>query len=122
MQQILDHYSQVQEELNNIRRQVSEYEERLEEQSMRLEEQSIDKDLLEMDLDHHKDTVAKLLSELADKQYVVETQGFLLECAREEVQSLITASAEKDRAMSDLRAQIELSTVDDGRKKRRLAS
>ena len=114
MQQILLHFSHIHKELEDARRQVDEYKERLDEQSM-------DMDLLAMDLDHHKETLATVLRDLAEKQGVVQAQGFLLHSAREEVQSLLTANAEKDRMMSDLRAQMEQSTVEDGRKKRKLA-
>jgi len=76
MQQILTHLSQIQEELEQAHRQISEYKERL-------DEQSVDKDLLAVDLDHHKETLAEVLRDLSDKEHAVSAQSFLLNCARD---------------------------------------
>ncbi len=119
MQQILLHLSQIQEELEQAHREISECKEML-------DEQSVDKDLLAIDLDHHKETLVEVLRDLSDKEHVVSAQGFLLNCAREEIQTLTTANAEKDRTICDLKTQLEqrnVETIEGGcdiRKKRKL--
>lgn len=59
----------------------------------RLDDQMFYTDVLEMDLDQHKDTLADAAKELAEKDCVIEAQEYLLFTARED---LANAIAEKD--------------------------
>lgn len=89
-----------------------------------LDEQVLHKDVLENDLDHHKQTLIETMRELAEKNCVIEAQEYLLFSAREEVQDLVNANAKKDLTISHLRSQVAhggIANMDyEGTKKRKL--
>lgn len=117
--------SQIQEELRKARLEITRLSILLSSYQERLDEQSVDKEMLEINLDQHKEDLVTKLRELDNKQYVIAAQGFLLNCAREEVQGLFAANSEKDQTISDLRVQIQReSTTNEGStggKKRKIA-
>jgi hypothetical protein len=77
-----------------------------------LEEQVFYKEVLEDDLDQHKETLIGKMRELAEKDCVIEAQEYLLLSAREEVQDLADANAKKDQTISQLRSQVTQGGMD----------
>lgn len=83
--------------------------------------------VLETDLDQHKKTLADATRELAEKSCVIEAQEYLLFSAKEEVQDLAKANAEKDQIISNLRFQIEQAGIENighevGKKRKTISS
>lgn len=111
-EQIRDHLEQVCSQNQNIFNLLSKYVDEL-------DEQVFYKDMLEVELDQHKET-------LAEKNTVIEAQEYLLFSAKEEVQDLANANAEKDQVISNLLVQIEQngreSTDNERPRKRKIAS
>ncbi|KAK3933681.1 hypothetical protein QBC46DRAFT_414587 [Diplogelasinospora grovesii] len=121
--------AQIQEELEQARLRNTELSVLLFKYQERLNEQSFHRDMLEIDLNQHKETLASKLREIAEQQCVIQAQGFLLDCAREEAQNLAIAISEKDRTIANLHIQIGQRYVknagNDGsasRKKRKIGS
>lgn len=105
-----DSYS---EELNDLKAQCGQIRDQLEQVCDQLDEQVFYKDVLEMDLDQHKETLADMTRELAEKNCVIQAQECLLLLAGEEAQKLADANATKDQIISDLRLRIEsIETID----------
>ena len=88
----------------------------------RLDEQMFRKDVLEVDLDQHKETLADMTRELAEKTSIIEAQNVLLACAGEEAQALADANAEKEQTILSLRELVEIGNAKDTiGKKRKIA-
>ena len=80
------------------------------------------KDVLEMDLDQHKETIADITRELAEKTSIIEAQDVLLACAGEEAQDLANTNAEKEQMILTLQELVETSNPNDTvGKKRKIA-
>lgn len=89
---------QIRDLLDQVSSENQELVELLSKYVGQLDEQEFYRKVLEMDLDQHKEVLADAIRELAKK-------GYLLSLARDEVQHLANANAEKDRIISALRVQ-----------------
>ncbi|KAK3933648.1 hypothetical protein QBC46DRAFT_275361 [Diplogelasinospora grovesii] len=103
--------AQIQEELELARLRNTELSVLLFKCQESLDEQSFHRDMLEINLDQHKETLASKLREIAEQQCVIQAQGFLLDCAKEEAQNLAVAISEKDRTIANLHIQIRQRDV-----------
>jgi hypothetical protein len=90
-----------------------------------LDEQLLHRELLEMDLDQHKETLAvKVLElnekakELDEKEHIIKAQDFLLVCAHEEAQGLANTNSEKDHIISTLYRQMDGNGIETGKKRK----
>lgn len=54
------------------------------------EEQTLRRQIVEMELDQHKDTLAEKVRAISEKDLVIETQRFLLSCISGEAQELFS--------------------------------
>ena len=98
-------YDQVCDHLEQAYAQNQELLDRLSIYVDRLDDQSFHQDVLEMDLDQHKEVLADTVAQLSEKACVVEVQEYLLLSAREEVQDLANVLAEKEELISRLSVQ-----------------
>ncbi|KAH8655600.1 hypothetical protein BX600DRAFT_469979 [Xylariales sp. PMI_506] len=91
-----------------------------------LDEQEMYKEVLEADLDQHKEALAEMSRELAEKNCVIEAQEYLILSATEETQDLANLIAGKEHMISTLLGQIEQSDIGDieraNAKKRKIGS
>ena len=107
------------EQLNNLKARYDQVRNELEQTSFQnrelftlltkyvdqLDDQVFSKEVLEVELDQHKEALAEVSKELAEKNCIIEAQEYLLLSAREETEKLIDETADKDHLISSLLAQ-----------------
>ncbi|KXJ84641.1 hypothetical protein Micbo1qcDRAFT_170078, partial [Microdochium bolleyi] len=88
-----------------------------------LDEHALKEELLEIQVDQHKETLAEIVRDNSDKDYVIATQEFLLGAARDEAEDLGKCVLEKNGLLAALQASEQYGIAEESEpqtKKRRL--
>ncbi|KAH7012601.1 uncharacterized protein B0I36DRAFT_355996 [Microdochium trichocladiopsis] len=87
------------------------------------DEQVMRNDILQMQLDQHKETMAEMVRDASDKDYVIAAQEFLLGAANDEVNNLGRSITEKNGLLAAFQALDQQDQTDQGQpqtKKRKI--
>ena len=94
---------------NDIRTQTSrigELEQLLSSYRDKLDDESIKRELLELELNQHKEALLEKAHDLKERDQTIDTQNCLLGFAWTEAQDMATAQRERDRTIGQLRCYI----------------